>query len=463
MTVTANDELRMTNYECPVGASHSSFVIRHSSFLCVVFLLLSCLSRLLPAQGQTPDTLIKDALAAYQSGHVDAAIEKLRQAHKAEPSNPSARLYLGILLYQKDPASLEAQGLMESVLDRYPTNSDLLLRLTDSYLATHKEVRVSSLLERGRKAISDNNRLAFGIVYLLVRYAQLEAAGRELDRISETLQSRAAGEKDQVQGAPAGESLKQATSEVSFVRGLIAATAGRKDEAIQQFQSADRGDFPPQNSPQMKMLADALFRLEEYALAAQAYQAYLRHFPQDDEARLQLAISYCSSSSFMRAQEQLQLLYEKAPAMPQVNYYLGMVLLDAKKHDEARHHFELELKTDPDSYQSMAELAYLEYTQGDNERCRRWLEKAAALSPAFPETNYVYGLLYSRLGKYDLAVKSLESAVQENPKHIRAHFQLSIAYRRIGNEAKAKEHADIYSRLLESYKVKSLGEDPRKR
>ncbi len=461
MTAIVNDELRITNYECPIGAFHSSFVIRHSSFLCIVVLLLSIWSR--PLQGQGADTLIKDALAAYQSGHVDAAIEKLRQAHKAAPSNPSARLYLGILLYQKDPASPEAQGLMESVLDRYPTNSDLLLRLTDSYLATHKEARVFPLLERGRKAIDGNNRLAFNIVYLLVRYAQLEAAGRELDRISERVQSKAAGEKDQVQGAPPDASLKQASSEVAFVRGLIAATAGRKDEAMQQFQAADRGDFPPQNSPQMKMLADALFRLEEYYLAAQAYQTYLKHFPQDDEARLQLAISYCSSSSFTRAQEQLQQLYAKAPARPQVNYYLGMVLLDAKKHDEARRHFELELKIDPASYQSMAEMAYLDYTQGDNEKCRRWLEKATALNPAFPETNYVYGLLYSRMGKYDLAVKSLESAVQENPRHIKAQFQLSVAYRRIGNEAKAKEHADIYSRLLESYKVKSLGEDPRKK
>ncbi len=213
----------------------------------------------------------------------------------------------------------------------------------------------------------------------------------------------------------------------------------------------------------MKMLAEALFRLEDYALAAQAYQTYLSHFPGDDEARLQLGIAYCSSSSFTRAQEQLQQLYEKAPGMPEVNYYLGMVLLEARKHDEARRHFESELRLNPKSYQAMAELAYLDYTQGDNEKCRQWLEKAAGLNSKWPETNYVYGLLYNRTGKYDLAVKSLESAIQENPKHIKAHFQLSIAYRRSGNDAKAKEEADIYNRLLESYKVKSLGEDPRKK
>jgi tetratricopeptide (TPR) repeat protein len=463
MSRVGNNELPRPNDEWKTPTGHSSFVIRHSSFLFIFILLLCFVGTPLAGQGQSAEALIRDALAAYQSGQLEVAIEKLRQARKAAPSNPNARLYLGILLYQKDSASMEAQSLMESVLDRYPTNSDLLLRLTDSYLATHNEGKLPSFLERSQKAMSADDRLAFNMVYLLVRYAQLETADRELSRLSERLHSRLAGDEGQLKGVSRGDTLAQALSEVSFVRGLIAATLGKRDEAMEQFQAADRGDFPPENSPQMKMLAEALFRLEDYALSAQAYQTYLRHFPQDDEARLQLAIAFCSSSSFTRAQEQLGQLYGKSPAMPQVNYYLGMVLLEAKKHDEARRHFESELKIDPASYPSMAELAYLDYTRGDNDKCRQRLQRAAALNPRFPDTNYVYGLLYNRLGKYDLAVKSLESAVHENPKHIKAQFQLSIAYRRIGNEAKAKEHADIYSNLLESYKTKSLSEDPRKK
>ena len=50
-----------------------------------------------------------------------------------------------------------------------------------------------------------------------------------------------------------------------------------------------------------------------------------------------------------------------------------------------------------------------------------------------------------------------------DPRHITAQFQLSIAYRRIGNEAEAKEHADIYNRLLEDHKARTLGEDIRKK
>jgi tetratricopeptide (TPR) repeat protein len=464
-----NDELRMTNEEFHLRVFYSSFVIRHSSFL-VAIALLCFLIPALPAQTgstgkvvQSEDTLIKEALAAYQVGQLDIAIDKLRQARKTAPANAYARLYLGLLLYQKDSSSLEAQGLMESVLDRFPANPDLLLRLTDSYLSSKKKEKIPPLLERSKKARASDHRLALNIIYVLVRYAQLEPASRALDEFSALLKSPPAAQAEAAGKIPADPKLTLELGEVSFLRGLIAATAGQKNEAMQRFQAADRNDFPPQGSPQMKMLAEALYRFEEYALAVGAYQVYLSHFPQDTDARLQLAISYFSSTSFTRAQEQLQQVYEKAPEMPQVNYYMGRVFLETKNHEEARRRFEAELRINPASFQAMAELAYLDYTQGDNEKCMQWLKKAAALSPDYPETHFVYGLLYNRQGKYDLAIQNLESVVRSNPKHITAQFQLSVAYRRIGNDAKAREHTEIYNQLLEEHRAKTLGEDIRKK
>ncbi len=464
-----NDELRMTYDDCRPACFYSSSVIRHPSCWIFALLLVSVISAL-PGQTrptrtavQSEDTLIKEALAAYQSGQTDIAIDKLRQAHKAEPDNSYARLYLGLLLYQKDPASLEAQGLMESVLDRFPENPDMLLRLADSYLSTKKEEKIPSLLEHCRKARASNHRFALNMIYVLVRYAQLDQARRALDDLSAALQSPPDAKTEAPDKTRGDATLNRERGEVSFLRGLIAATAGQKDEAMQHFQAADRDDFPPQDSPQMKMLADALYRFEDYALAARAYQVYLSHFPEDTEARLQLAISYFSSTAFTRAQEQLQQVYEKAPQIPQVNYYMGRVSLETKNHEEARRRFEAELRINPDSYQAMTELAYLDYSQGDIEKCRQWLEKAAARNPDYPEMHFVYGLLYNRLGKYDLAIESLERVVRSNPRHITAQFQLSLAYRRIGNEAKAKEHADIYNQLLEDHKARTLGEDIRRR
>ncbi len=457
MTNTSNGELRMTNGERTRTPRHSSFVVRHSSFAATLLVLTCLLAPLSPAQAPSADALIKEALTAYKSGRIELAIEKLRKAHKSAPANPHARLYLGLLLYQQNPASLEAQGLMESVLDQFPSNPDLLLRLTDSYLASNKASKVPPLLERTRQVRPADRRLAFNIVYILVRYAQLDDARRELDAIYASLRT---AESDTAKPDP---KLALESGEVSFIRGLISATAGQKEEAMRRFQEADRNDFPPPDSPQMKMLAEALFRFEEYSLAAQAYQVYLAHFPQDLDARFRMSVCYFSSTAFERARKELERVYEKAPDMPDVHYYMGLVALETKNLEEARRQFEAELKISPASNQAMTEIAYLEYAQGDNGKCLRWLEKAIALDSDWPETNFVYGLLYNRLGNYDLAVKSLEKAVQGNPNHIKAQLQLSIAYRRIGNEAKAKEHADIYNKLLEAHKERTLGEDPRRK
>jgi tetratricopeptide (TPR) repeat protein len=412
------------------------------------------------AAQQTEDGLIRQALAEYQAGRIEPAIELLREACKLAPANPYARLYLGLLVYQTDPSSQEAQDLMVSVQDKFPTNPDLILRLTDSYLSSGKEEQVPPLLDRSRKAIESNPRLAMSVVYLLVRYAQLEQARKELEQVSDRVQAGLAVGTEQGRQNP---EATRAWGEVLFLRGLIAATLGQKNEAMQQFQAADRSEFPPQDSPQMKMLAEALSRLEENALSAQAYRVYLSHFPQDYEARFRLGIVYLSSASFERAEDQLRQVRERVPAMAEVSCYLGLVLVEMKKLDEARDCFESELKINPASYQAMTQLAYLEYAQGDLEKCRTWLDKAAGLNPDWPEMLYVYGLLYNRLREYDKAVKSLERVVRENPTHIKAHFQLSIAYRRSGNEAKAREHADIYNQLLEAHRAKTLGDDPRRK
>ncbi len=427
------------------------------AFLCILFSLAApdCwgqASKSAPAQ-KLEDSLIGEGLRAYQAGSLGDAISLLEQANVAAPENPYARLFLGLFLYEKDPRSLKAIHLMESVVDRFPSNQDLYLRLLDSTLVLGKKKEVPGLLTRMQKLMESNSRFALNIIYTLIRHGELEAAGRELDKVSERSVSAAQG------GTPTD--LQQ--GEILFIRGLIAASTGRKDEAMSKFKGADRFDFPPQNAPQMRMLAEALSRLEMYNLSAQAYQVYLKSFPKDAEARFQLGVAYGLSSAFNEAKEQLMQVAAQAPSMPQLNYYLGAILVELKRNDEAKSHFETEIRRDARSYQAMAQMGYLDYLRGDNEKCRQWLEKALALSQDWPDTYFFYGLLYNRLGKYDLAVQNLEKAVRLAPRHIKAHYQLSIAYLRDGNEEKAKEHEAIYDRLLAEHKAHSLGDSERRK
>ncbi len=404
------------------------------------------------------EKLLQEGLQAYRAHQMSRALSKLQQAYKLSPGNPNVRLILGLMLYEKDPASLDAQHLMESVALQFHDNLELQLKLLDSYLRLKTDAKWPPMLDRLQGTMKENTRFAFEVIYTLVRYGRIEPSRTQLDKISNRLQPKMQGLTVEELKAPDHKTLQQEVGEIYFIRGLIAASADKKSEALGLFQTADRYEFPSPNSPQMQMLAEALYRMEEYRLSSQAYEIYLKHFPADATAWMHLALSYYFRGSFESAKENFQKVLEQAPQTPTVHLYLGLTFLELKSNEQARQQFLEELKSDPQSYQAMAELAYVAYSDGDNELCRQWLEKARPLNPQWVETNMVYGLLYNRLGQFDQAIQCLEKAVKEKPNYYKAHFQLSLAYRRSGDETKAKEHADIYDRLVAEEKARNLGD-----
>ncbi len=388
------------------------------------------------------------ALAAYKGGDLEAAVSQLRSIHRRNPKDPSIRLYLGLILYEQNNADREARNLMESVADHYAGNKELQFKLLDSYLAGGDKPAALARLERLRSALDGDNRFAFQVIYLLVRYGlsapALEQMSRVSARVSESLQKLPESERT----SPTGKSLVLEAGEIYFIQGLLAAGAGRKAEAIELLQRADRHDFPPRDSYQMVMLADSLARLRELKLASQAYEEYLKHHPVDDAAQMRMGDNYYALGWFERARKCYERILQRNPGFPTVQYALGKVLLDLKQTDESERYIRDSLSSDPKCVPCLAKLAHIEYLRGHNEECMRLLGQTAALDPEFTEAHLVYGLLYNRLGEYRLAIDSLEKVIKNDPEYATAHFQIALAYQRTGNAEKAKEHREIYSRLI---------------
>jgi tetratricopeptide (TPR) repeat protein len=426
-----------------------------------ILLVLLVPATLRPQSGQSSsaERLLQQGLEAYRDHRLTEALSRVREAYQMAPADAKVRLTLGLMLYESDPASPEAQQIMESIVPEFPDNSELQLKLLDSYLQLKNESKLPSFLRMLRTSTAVNNRFAFDVVYTLVRYGLIDLAKAQLKEISKRLQPKLDALVEQKIALATNQALMHDAGEICFMRGMFAASIGDKNEAMREFKSADSYDFPARDSVQMNMLAEALFRLDEYPLSIQAYETYLKSFPGDSLARMHLAQSCYAAALFPRARENFQKVLERAPQTENVHLYLGLTLLEQKNAAEARQQFHEELKVAPQSYQAMAELAYLDYLEGDNEHCRQWLGKARILNPDWTETNMVFGLLYNRLGQFDLAIQSLTNVVNQNPDYYKAHFQLSLAYRRIGNETKAKEHADIYERLIAAEKARQLGDN----
>jgi len=385
---------------------------------------------------QSTPELTREAVMAYQAGDLPTAIEKLRRARTLTPNDPTVKLYLGLILYQQDTKSREAQHLLESVIDRFLDNSEVQIKLLDSYLQTSDNVNARLQLKRLQTLTSRDEKLGFQVVYLLVKYGINEEAHAELDRLS----ARKSGESTEREG------------ELYFVRGLLAASEGRKEEALQNLQQADRRDFPPRHSYHMLMLADALYRVQELRLAWQAYEEYLKHFPTDLEARNRLGLVYYALGLLDPAQAAFEQVRNADARYPRVHYQLAEVLFLKNDLEEAEKSLDREIKNDPACGPCFAKMARIFYQRGDNQQTEKYLQKARELSPDWAETHLVSGLLANRNGQYDEAIKDLEIVVKNLPDFPTGHLQLSIAYARAGQAEKSKEHREIYNRLIQAQK-----------
>jgi tetratricopeptide (TPR) repeat protein len=406
---------------------------------------LLLLSVLLPCRSilaQTAPDLTRQAVEAYQAGDLTTAIGKLRQARSLSPNDSVVTLYLGLMLYQQDTESREAQQLLESVADLYLDNAEVQEKLLDSYLVLGEKTKGLKQLERLERSMKRDERLRFQTTYLLIKYGLVDVARNQIERFGPVPEPGAI--PPVVKDARAGE--------LYFLRGLIAASEEHKAEAMKYLQAADRQDFPPRDSYQMLILADALYRMQETRLAWQAYEEYLKHFPADVDARMKLGLVYSALGVLDAAQQAFEKVKAADPRYPRVYYQLGEVQFLKNQLEDAEASFKEELKNDPDCGACLAKLARISYQRGEDAEADQYLTQAKEKDPDSPETHLVSGLIATRKGFYDQAIKDFELVVARLPDFPTAHLQLSIAYSRAGQPEKAREHRDIYNRLIQAQK-----------
>lgn len=392
---------------------------------------------------QTAPELTRQAVTAYETGDLTTAIAKLRQARKLSPGDSLVSLYLGLMLYQQSSQSREAQQLLESVADRYLDNAEVQVKLLDSYLVLGEKAKGIKQLERLEPSMARDEKLRVQTVYLLIKYGLNDAARAQAEKLGPVPELTAA--------APATKDAR--VGELYFLRALIAASEDHKPEAMKYLQAADRQDFPPRDSYQMLILADALYRMQDMRLAWQAYEEYLKHFPSDVDARMKLGLVYSSLGVLDAAQQAFEQVKAADSRYPRVHYQLGDVQFLKNQLDEAEKSFKQELENDPQCGPCYARLARISYQRGEDAQAEQYLNEARKRDPDWAETRLVSGLIAIRKGLYEPAIKDLEFVVAKLPDFPTGHLQLSIAYSRAGQAEKAGAERDIYNRLIEAQKA----------
>ncbi len=331
---------------------------------------------------------------------------------------------------------------------------DADLALLDKHLAAGDLAAAAALVRRLEPELDADERFALDAAYCLIRHRRFPEARAQWNRVARRVQESVRTASPT--GAPAPD-LQARVAEALFVQGLLTARDGPKDEALRLLRQADGYGFPPLDSPLMVLAADCLYELQEPVLATQAYEEVLKHAPKNVEARLRLGICLYSVGKLGAALKELEQVLRQAPDLPQAHYHLGAVLFEQKRSDEAQVHLKRELARDARCFACMAKLAHIAYLNGDDRQCASWLAQAAALDATYLETNLVLGMLENRTDRYDEAIRHLSRVVEQSPGYIKAQYQLALAFQRSGNALKAREHLEIYNRLIQEQKAKSIG------
>lgn len=117
------------------------------------------------------------------------------------------------------------------------------------------------------------------------------------------------------------------------------------------------------------------------------------------------------------AEEKLAQFAEQQPANPAANYFYAISLM--KREKEAR-------------------------AGGDPRAAQTLLEKSVRLDPKYGAAYVELGALAFRLGDFAQAVKNYQQAIAVSPQLSEAHYRLSLAYKRSGDDAAAKCEMETY-------------------
>jgi len=251
--------------------------------------------------------------------------------------------------------------------------------------------------------------------------------------------------------------------------------AHRDSQCIQALEARKR----PTDSDRM-LLGKTYFRLQRYELAAdslaqvegvtkanaeasywlartyqaQGTEAYARlqeSFPDSWRACQLRAEGSALRGDFDDALKQFHAALQLRANEPELHEALGELYLDHHTDDAAaQSELERALALDPSRTRALYLLGRL-YVQGkDNDKALPYLQRALRLQPDFIEANSLLGTVYVRLGQFAEAIPKLEKAAPSD-HYGNVHYQLYLAYRKLGRAERAQKELALSQDLRRSY------------
>jgi tetratricopeptide (TPR) repeat protein len=246
------------------------------------------------------------------------------------------------------------------------------------------------------------------------------------------------------------------------------------------------------NDAERLLLGKAYFRLQQYEPAADALAQLQGVNRENEEASYWLARTYQAQGAEAYAQlqqsfpnswrayqlraegdalrgnvddavKEFHAALDLRPDEAELHEALGELYLDHNNYGAAQAQLDRALALEPSRTHALYLLGRLYVLQRENEKALPYLQRAVRLQPDLAEANSLLGTVYVRLRQFADAVPRLEKAVLSD-HYGNVHYQLSLAYRMLGQTELAKRELlrsqDLRRRYLERDEAKIMGSPP---
>ncbi len=181
--------------------------------------------------------------------------------------------------------------------------------------------------------------------------------------------------------------------------------------------------------------------------AIRTLEAVRRMHPTDAESSYLLGVARLQVGDLTNAIEALEQSIEVEPQRPLALIALGTALNAQKRYADAREVLSRSRRLDPTSAEALAELAEAEQGLGELEAAEEHAAQALAREADHPGALVSLGMVRMKQARYEEARDALLRAVASDPKLAKAHYQLSLAFARLGDRESSKKHLEVYRRV----------------
>jgi tetratricopeptide (TPR) repeat protein len=173
-------------------------------------------------------------------------------------------------------------------------------------------------------------------------------------------------------------------------------------------------------------------------LGAAAYAQLEESFPNSWRTHQLRAEGYALRQDLDDALKEYQAALELRPGEAELHEALGQLYLDNHSDPDAQRELEAALALDPSRAHALYLLGRLYVQNRENEKAIPYLERALRSQPDSAEASELLGTAYVRLGQFANAIPRLEKAAPRD-HYGNVHYQLYLAYHKLGREELAKK------------------------